>query len=155
MNPLLSKRLLINLAVVVVAVGANAFIAYTQIRGQRDADARLQQSTSVRQNLDAYRAALDNGLAALRRLKAAGEPVPPEAAASITTQLAGREHVLRDELASEPHMAGALASLSAARHALQHDLEETLRKNASAVAVTASAASNPTPHPLPAVPAST
>jgi hypothetical protein len=54
MTSCLSKRLLINLAVVVAAVGANAFVAYTQICGQRDADARMLRSTSVRQNLDAY-----------------------------------------------------------------------------------------------------
>ncbi|NML30635.1 sensor domain-containing protein [Paraburkholderia antibiotica] len=131
MNPFLSKRLLINIAVVVVAVGANAFVAYTQIRGQRDADARLRHSTSVRQNLDAYRAALDNAFAALRGLKASGQPVSPDEAASMTKPLASREHALRDELASEPHMAGALARLSAARHALQNDIDDTLQKNAS------------------------
>jgi diguanylate cyclase (GGDEF)-like protein/PAS domain S-box-containing protein len=132
MIPFLSKRLLINIAVVVVAVGANAFVAYTQIRGQRDADARLQHSTSVRQNLDAYHAALDDALRALRRLKASGEPVPPDAAASVTKTLRSREHELRDELASEPWMAGALGRLSAARHALQHDIEDTLKQRAVA-----------------------
>ncbi|MGF6858741.1 sensor domain-containing protein [Paraburkholderia sp. CI3] len=141
MNPFLSKRLLINIVVVVVAVGANAFVAYTQIRGQRDADARLARSTSVRQNLDAYHAALDNALAALHRLKESGKPVPPDAAASMTNTLASREQSLRDELASEPYMAGALASLSAARHALQHDLEDTLRNQASDLPGAASAAS--------------
>ena len=40
MTPFLSRRLLINLAVVAAAVGANAFVAYTQICSQRDADAR-------------------------------------------------------------------------------------------------------------------
>jgi hypothetical protein len=96
MTPFLSKRLLINIAVVVVAVGANAFVAYTQIRGQRDADARLQRSTSVRQNLDAYHAALDNALTALQRLNASGKPVPPDAADSMTKPLASREQLLRD-----------------------------------------------------------
>ena len=72
MNPFLSKRLLINLAVVAAAVGANAFVAYTQICGQRDADVRMLRSTSMRQNLDAYRTALDGGLAALGRFEAIG-----------------------------------------------------------------------------------
>ncbi|RZF30942.1 EAL domain-containing protein [Paraburkholderia sp. UYCP14C] len=142
MNPFLSKRLLINIAVVVVAVGANAFVAYTQICGQRAVDARLLRSTSVRQNLDAYHAALDNGLAALQRLKESGKPVPPDAAASMTNPLASREQALRDELASEPDMLGALASLSAARHALQHDLEDTLRNSATHMPAVASAASS-------------
>ncbi|APA85815.1 EAL domain-containing protein [Paraburkholderia sprentiae WSM5005] len=131
MIPYLSKRLLINIAVVVVAVGANAFVAYTQIGGQRDADARLQRSTSVRQNLDAYRAALDSALAALHGLKGSGKPVPPELAASMTKTLTSREHALHDELASEPDMSGALDNLSAARHALQDDVEDTLRNDAS------------------------
>ncbi|NVH72594.1 EAL domain-containing protein [Paraburkholderia sp. JPY432] len=141
MNPFLSKRLLINIAVVVVAVGANAFVAYTQIRGQRDADARLARSTSVRQNLDAYHAALGKALAAVHRLKESGDPVPPDAAASMTNTLASREDALRDELASEPSMSAALASLSAARHALQHDLEDTLRNHASDLPGAASATS--------------
>ncbi|MGE8474601.1 MAG: hypothetical protein ACN6QC_25350, partial [Paraburkholderia hospita] len=61
----LSKRLLINLAVVAAAVGANAFVAYTQICGQRDADARTVRSTAIRQNLEAYRATLEDGLGVL------------------------------------------------------------------------------------------
>jgi len=134
MIPFLSKRLLINIAVVVVAVGANAFVAYTQIRGQRDADARLQHSTSVRQNLDAYRAALDNALTALRGLNPSGKPASADAAAVVTKTLASREHDLRDELASEPAMAGALGRLSAARHALQHDIEDALKQPAQAAA---------------------
>ncbi|MGF6655587.1 CHASE3 domain sensor protein [Paraburkholderia youngii] len=141
MNPFLSKRLLINIAVVVVAVGTNAFVAYTQIRGQRDADARLARSTSVRQNLDAYHAALGKALAAVHRLKESDDPVPPDAAASMTKTLASREDALRDELASEPSMSPALASLSAARHALQHDLEDTLRNHASDLPGAASATS--------------
>ena len=76
MNPFLSRRLLINLAVVAAAVGANAFVAYTQIRGQRDADVRTLRSTDIRQNLDAYRATLDDGLAALGRFEATGRPEP-------------------------------------------------------------------------------
>ncbi|MGF6983193.1 PAS domain S-box-containing protein [Paraburkholderia atlantica] len=145
MNPFLSKRLLINIAVVVVAVGANAFVAYTQIRGQRDADARLARSTSVRQNLDAYHAALGKALAVVHRRKESGDPVPPDPAASMMNTLASREDALRDELASEPSMSGALASLSAARHALQHDLEDTLRGTASDLPGAASATSGAAP----------
>ncbi|MBC8746831.1 MULTISPECIES: sensor domain-containing protein [Paraburkholderia] len=149
MIPYFSKRLLINIAVVVVAVGANAFVAYTQIRGQRDADARLQRSTSVHQNLDAYHAALANALAALHRLKASGKPVPPDAAASMTETLASRERALRDELASEPYMSAALASLSAARHGLQDDIEHALRSDASGVRGAAGAASDAAPFDAP------
>ena len=94
MTPFLSKRLLINLAVVAAAIGANAFVAYTQICGQRDADARMLRSTSVRQHLDAYHTALDGGLAALGRFEASGESAPVSAAAAMATTLAGLERDL-------------------------------------------------------------
>ena len=84
MNPFLSRRLLINLAVVAAAVGANAFVAYTQICGQRDADVRTLRSTDIRQNLDAYRSALDDGLATLGRFEATGRPGPAARTASVT-----------------------------------------------------------------------
>ncbi|NKJ46310.1 hypothetical protein CIC12_06030, partial [Burkholderia sp. SG-MS1] len=132
MTLFLSKRLLINIAVVVAAVGANAFVAYTQIGGQRDADARMLRSTSVRQNLDAYHTALDGALAALGRFEASGEPAPVNAAAAMTTTLAGLEHELRQELVGEPPMLDALARLSADSRALQHDVDDALLKSASA-----------------------
>src|SRR6266702_3952555 len=103
MTPFLTKRLLINMAVVVAAVGANAFVAYTQICGQRDADARMLRSTNVRQNLDAYQATL-----------------------------AGIERDLRVELAGEPAMLAALARLSADSQTLQHDLDDALVRSAQA-----------------------
>ncbi|SIT36016.1 Diguanylate cyclase/phosphodiesterase with PAS/PAC sensor(S) [Paraburkholderia ribeironis] len=132
MTSFLSKRLLINLAVVVAAIGANAFVVYTQICGQRDADARMLRSTSVRQNLDAYHTALDDALAALGRFEASGEPAPVDAAAAMTTALAGLERDLRAELAGEPPMLDALARLSADSHALQHDIDDALLKSANA-----------------------
>src|SRR6201992_3169793 len=101
MTPFLSKRLLINLAVVAAAVGANAFVAYTQICGQRDADARTLRSTSVRQNLDAYRSALDRGLPALAGFEASGERAPQSAAAAMSTTLGNLERDLNEEMASE------------------------------------------------------
>ncbi|MGA7779888.1 MAG: hypothetical protein WCA85_19540, partial [Paraburkholderia sp.] len=79
------QRLLINLAVVAAAVGANAFVAYTQICGQREAALRTLRSTDIRENLDAYRAALDTGLATLGRFEATGEPGRPDAASAMTT----------------------------------------------------------------------
>jgi diguanylate cyclase (GGDEF)-like protein/PAS domain S-box-containing protein len=132
MTPFLSKRLLINLAVVAVAIGANAFVAYTQICGQRDADARMLRSTSVRQNLDAYHTALDGGLAALGRFEASGEAAPVNEAAAMATSLAGLERELRKELAGEPATLDTLARLSADSHALQHDIDDALLKSASA-----------------------
>ncbi|WP_144144445.1 EAL domain-containing protein [Paraburkholderia sp. BCC1884] len=132
MNLFLSKRLLINIAVVAAAVGANAFVAYTQICGQRDADARMLRSTSVRQNLDAYHTALDGGLAALGRFEATGESAPVNAATAMTTTLTGLERELRQELIGEPAMLGALAKLSADSQTLQHDINDALLKSADA-----------------------
>ncbi|SFU26109.1 sensor domain-containing protein [Paraburkholderia aspalathi] len=132
MTPFLSKRLLINLAVVAAAVGANAFVAYTQICGQRDADARMLRSTNVRQNLDAYHTALDGGLAALGRFEATGEAAPVNEAAAMAASLAGLERELRNELAGEPAMLDTLARLSVDSRALQHDIDDALLKSASA-----------------------
>ncbi|MFM0740693.1 EAL domain-containing protein [Paraburkholderia xenovorans] len=127
-----SKRLLINLAVVAVAVGTNAFVAYTQIGGERDADARMLRSTSVRQNLDAYHTALDGGLAALGRFEATGQAAPVNAAAAMASSIAGLERELRGELAGEPAMLGTLARLSADSEALRHDIDDALLKSAAA-----------------------
>ncbi|WP_434108496.1 sensor domain-containing protein [Paraburkholderia caffeinilytica] len=132
MTPFLSKRLLINLAVVAAAVGANAFVAYTQICGQRDADARMLRSTSVRQHLDAYHKALDGGLAALGRFEASGEAAPVNEAAATAASLAGLERELRAELAGEPVMLATLARLSADSHALQRDIDDALLKSTGA-----------------------
>ena len=132
MTPFLSKRLLINLAVVAAAVGANAFVAYTQICGQRDADARMLRSTNVRQNLDAYHTALDGGLAALGRFEASGEAAPVNEAAAMAASLAGLERELRKEFAGEPAMLDTLARLSVDSRALQHDIDDALLKSASA-----------------------
>ncbi|MFM0068244.1 sensor domain-containing protein [Paraburkholderia aspalathi] len=133
MTPFFSKRLLINLAVVAAAVGANAFVAYTQICGQRDADARMLRSTNVRQNLDAYHTALDGGLAALGRFEATGEAAPVNEAAAMAASLAGLERELRNELAGEPAMLDTLARLSVDSRALQHDIDDALLKSASAM----------------------
>ncbi|PQV52280.1 EAL domain-containing protein [Paraburkholderia sp. BL21I4N1] len=132
MTSFLSKRLLINLAVVAAAVGANAFVAYSQICGQRDADARMLRSTSVRENLDAYQTALDGGLATLGRFEATGESAPVGAASTTRATLAALERDLRSELAGEPAMLDKLARLSVDSHALQHDIDDALLKSASA-----------------------
>ena len=77
MTSFLSKRLLINLAVVAAAVGANAFVAYTQIRSERATNERTLRSMSVKRDLDAYRMTLGAGLAALGRFEVSGSAVSP------------------------------------------------------------------------------
>src|SRR3954469_10942624 len=134
MTPFLSKRLLINIAVVVAAVGANAFVAYTQIDGQRAAAERMLRSATVRQHIDGYHVALNGALAALGRFATSGEPVPANAAAAMETSLAGLERELHQELAGEPRMLDALATLSADSHALQHDIDDALARSAATTA---------------------
>jgi len=126
MTPFISKRLLINVAVVAVALGANAFVAGLQIAGQHEADARMLHSTRVRQSLDAYQSALDGGLAALARFEASGKAAPVDAATTMSTTLASLESALRDELAAEPAMLATLAQLGTDRDALQRDIDDAL-----------------------------
>ncbi|HZZ10850.1 MAG TPA: PAS domain S-box protein, partial [Paraburkholderia sp.] len=132
MNSLFSKRLLINLAVVAVAVGANAFVAYTQICSQRDADDRMLRSTRVRQHLDAYHTALDGGLAALGRFETTGQAAPVDAVSRMAKAIDPLEQDLRDELVGEPTMLGTLGRLSQESRALQHDIDDALRQSADA-----------------------
>ncbi|HTJ94511.1 MAG TPA: EAL domain-containing protein [Pararobbsia sp.] len=54
MSAFFSKRLLITLAVVCAAVGANGFIAYTQILGQSDADNWMARSLQMKEDLEAF-----------------------------------------------------------------------------------------------------
>ncbi|SEJ22855.1 sensor domain-containing protein [Paraburkholderia diazotrophica] len=122
----LSKRLLINLAVVVAAVGANAFVAYTQIRGQRDADERTVRSTAIRENLEAYRGTLEHGLSMLGRYEAAGVPAPANAGSAMSATLAKLEKTLRDQLASEPAIAAEFGRLTADGSRLQQDIARAL-----------------------------
>lgn len=101
MTSYFSKRLLINLVVVAAAVGANAFVAYTQIRSERATNERTRHSMSVKRDIDVLRTTLGAGLAALGRFDVFGQPVPRELAAQQQATLAGIETRLRDELGSE------------------------------------------------------
>ncbi|GJG99431.1 EAL domain-containing protein [Paraburkholderia terrae] len=124
----LSKRLLINLAVVAAAVGANAFVAYTQICGQRDADARTVRSTAIRQNLEAYRATLEDGLDMLGRYEATAEPASVNAVPAMSASLAKIDRALHEQLANQPNVSGALAQLTSDGSRLQQDIALALAK---------------------------
>ncbi|GJH38983.1 EAL domain-containing protein [Paraburkholderia hospita] len=124
----LSKRLLINLAVVAAAVGANAFVAYTQICGQRDADARTVRSTAIRQNLEAYRATLEDGLDMLGRYEATAEPASANAVPAMSASLAKIDRALHEQLANQPNVSGALAQLTSDGSRLQQDIALALAK---------------------------
>ncbi|HEY3597498.1 MAG TPA: EAL domain-containing protein [Paraburkholderia sp.] len=132
MTSFLSTRLLINLIVVAAAVGANAFIAYAQIGAQRDIDARTMRSTSIRQNLDAYRAYLDDGLTLLGRYQESGDAAPAGAAPALAASLARVEHTLRGQLAAEPPMLESLAALTSDGSRLQREIAVALDRTDSA-----------------------
>lgn len=87
MNLLFSKRQLINLAVVAAAVGANAFVAWTQIDGQREIDRRASQAVAIHHDLDRYRDALGSGVSALGRFAVQGRPESAAAHEARTTSL--------------------------------------------------------------------
>ncbi|GAB2904301.1 hypothetical protein GCM10027093_47300 [Paraburkholderia jirisanensis] len=127
-----SKRLLINLAIVAAAVGTNAFIAYTQIRAQREVDARAIGSTAIRRNLDAYRAQLDDRLTLLGRFEVAGQAAPAGAAASLDAALTELERTLRGQLASDPQMLQMFDRFSADGRNLQREIAAALARTVDA-----------------------
>ena len=123
-----SKRLLINLAIVAAAVGTNAFIAYTQIRAQREVDARAIESTAIRRNLDAYRAQLDDRLTLLGRFEVAGQAAPAGAAASLDAALTQLERTLRGQLAGDPEMLRMFDRFSADGRSQQREIAAALAR---------------------------
>jgi diguanylate cyclase (GGDEF)-like protein/PAS domain S-box-containing protein len=131
MTPFFSKRLLINLAVVAAAVGANAFVAYTQICGQRAADARTIRSMNIKRDLDAWRETLDLELAALGRFEASGAIDPEGAAAARSAEVSRLEGALRAEFRDEPPMSAALEQLAPSAHVLQRDVAAALARSAT------------------------
>jgi diguanylate cyclase (GGDEF)-like protein/PAS domain S-box-containing protein len=128
MTPIFPRRLLINLAVVAAAIGANAFVAYTQICARRDADLRMLRSTDFRQHLDAYRAALDGDFAALARFGSGAAPVPADAGAASGGALAVLEGALAGERGDQPQMAAQLQQLGKDGAALQTQMSAVLAR---------------------------
>lgn len=126
MNSSFSKRLLVNFAVVAAVVGANAFVAYTQLRTERAANERTLRSMSVKRDFDDYRATLGAGVAALGRFEAQGIPVPP---GLLARQQAGLERVkvrLAQELGGDALMRARLGVLFAAGEVLRQESSATL-----------------------------
>ncbi|WP_322032460.1 EAL domain-containing protein [Paraburkholderia sp. J76] len=148
MNLLFSKRQLINLAVVAAAVGANAFVAWTQIDGQRQIDLRASQAATVRHDLDRYRDALGSGVGALGRFAAQGQPEPAAAHAARAALLDETARALRAELAGDADLAARFDALAAQVSAIAGEIDVTLARAEQRVAdergQAAVAASDPT-----------
>ncbi|MGV2291056.1 EAL domain-containing protein [Trinickia sp. YCB016] len=122
-----SKRLLINMAVVAAAVGANAFVAYTQIRSQRAADERTVRSMSVKHDLEAYRSTLGEGLAALGNFESSGVLVPDGWRENVKTQdLTNLAASLRSQLTGEPDTTAPLDWLLASGQSFERDTQAAL-----------------------------
>lgn len=150
MNLHFSKRHLINLVVVVAAVGANAFVAWTQIGGQRELDQRASQAARVRHDLDHFRDVLGGGLAALGRFGADGDAESIETREARATELDDTAQALHAELAGDPALARRFDAVATEGILLARDIDETLaraeqrvadaRVQASAAAASAAAA---------------
>ncbi|MBU6487638.1 MAG: EAL domain-containing protein [Burkholderiales bacterium] len=111
MSSFVSKRLLINVAVAAAAIGANAFVAYGQIRSERATDQRTMRSMSVTHELDDYRAALGAGLAALGRFAQSGAPIGDALEREREATLERDKAQLRTALADDAVVRGDLQAL--------------------------------------------
>jgi diguanylate cyclase (GGDEF)-like protein/PAS domain S-box-containing protein len=123
-----SKRLLINFVVVAAAVGANAFVAYTQIRTERATNMRTLRLMTVKGDLDAYRAALGSGPAALGRFGVSGTPLPEALGADQQAALARIRTRLRGELANDDRIRAQLEMLFADTEPIEHETRAALRR---------------------------
>ncbi|HKR42168.1 MAG TPA: EAL domain-containing protein, partial [Paraburkholderia sp.] len=134
MNLLFSKRQLINLAVVAAAVGANAFVAWTQIDGQREIDQRASQAATIRHDLDRYRDALGSGVSALGRFAVQGQPESAAAHDARAAMLDETTRALRAELAGNADLAARFDALAGQASAIASEIDVTLARAEQRVA---------------------
>jgi diguanylate cyclase (GGDEF)-like protein/PAS domain S-box-containing protein len=122
------KRLLINFVVVAAAVGANAFVAYTQIRTERATNVRTLRLMTVKGDLDAYRAALGGGAAALGRFGVSGASLPEALGVDQQAALAHIRKRLRGELGNDVRMRAQLDRLFADTEPIERETQAALRR---------------------------
>ncbi|WP_343672281.1 EAL domain-containing protein [Paraburkholderia heleia] len=134
MNLLFSKRQLINLVVVAAAVGANAFVAWTQIDGQREIDRRASQAAAIHHDLDRYRDALGSGVSALGRFAVQGRPESAAAHEARTALFDETARALRAELAGNADLAARFDALAAQGAAIAGEIDVTLARAEQRVA---------------------
>ncbi|WP_087655891.1 sensor domain-containing protein [Caballeronia terrestris] len=130
----LSSRLLVNIAVVLLALGANAFVAYEQIRAQNEADARTLRSMSLMRDLDAFRTSLGDNLTSLGRYEATGTLDTADVREARAAHLDALESSLRAQFAMEPGMTGAFDRVAKFAAIMRHDAAGTFERAASAKA---------------------
>ncbi|MCP3724883.1 EAL domain-containing protein [Paraburkholderia sp. CNPSo 3272] len=134
MNLLFSKRQLINLAVVSAAVGANAFVAWTQIDGQREIDQRASQAATIRHDLDRYRDALGSGVSALGRFAVQGQPESAAAHDARAAMLDETARALRAKLAGNADLAARFDALAGQGATIASEIDVTLARAEQRVA---------------------
>ncbi len=131
MKSFLSRRLLLNVAIVLLAVGANAFVAYEQIGVQSDADARTLRSLSLMRDLDAYRSALGDSLPEIGGYESTGVLDSPNLQADHAEHIEALESGLKAQLAFEPGMDGAFAPLADAARIAKRDTHSYFERAAA------------------------
>ena len=128
MNLLFSKRQLINLAVVAAAVGANAFVAWTQIDAQREIELRAGRAARIRHDLDRYRDALGRGVSALGRLAAQGQAESAGAREARAASLDEIGRSLRTELAGNGDLTARFDAVQVQATAIASEIDATLAR---------------------------
>ncbi|WP_321816219.1 MULTISPECIES: EAL domain-containing protein [unclassified Paraburkholderia] len=128
MNLHFSKRHLINLAVVVAAVGANAFVAWTQIGSQRELDQRASQAARVRHDLDHFRDVLGAGLTALGRFSADGTVESIDERDARAAELDDTVQAVHAELSGDPAMTRRFDTVATEAMLLAGEIDETLER---------------------------
>ncbi|CAN7518330.1 EAL domain-containing protein [Caballeronia sp. LjRoot29] len=130
MNSFFSRRLLVNLAVVLIAMGANAFVAYQQIDRQSDADARTGRSLNLMRDLDAYRSALGEILPEISWYEASGVLTPVDVRETRTEHINALESGLRAQIDYEPDMKGAFYLLGESARIAKRDAQSAFERAA-------------------------
>ncbi|WP_250456608.1 EAL domain-containing protein [Caballeronia sp. INML5] len=133
MTRFLSRGLLVNIAVVLAALGANAFVACERIGGLRESDARTLRSMSLLRDLANYRSTLGESLTQLSRFEATGIAETAAGHQERVAHLDALESGLRAQFEMEPGMMGAFDALAARAAVMRHDADVAFQraKNAS------------------------
>lgn len=128
MTRFFSRRLLVNIAVVLAALGANAFVACERIGGLRDSDDATLRSMSLLRDLSAYRSALAESLTQLSRFEATGAAETVASHDAREAHLDALESGLRAQISMEPGMTGSFDALVVRAAVMRHDSTEALER---------------------------
>ncbi|AET88151.1 diguanylate cyclase/phosphodiesterase with PAS/PAC sensor(s) [Burkholderia sp. YI23] len=128
MTRFLSRGLLVNIAVVLAALGANAFVACERIGGLRDSDARTLRSMSLLRDLAAYRGSLGESLTQLSRFEATGIADTEARHQERVAHLDALESGLRAQFAMEPGLSAAFDALAARAAVMRRDADQAFEK---------------------------